>query len=342
MKRLIVCCDGTWNTANMPCPTNVVKIARAVKSVASDGIDQLVYYDEGVGTEWLNKWTGGAFGWGIDENIQQAYAFLAVNYEAGDEIYLFGFSRGAYTVRSLAGFIYCSGLVRPDKLDKVQEAYKIYRSRTIKPGNPIAEQFRQANGERVPITVLGCWDTVGALGIPDVVPFLPFIRKSNERYQFHDTELSAIIQNALHAVAVDEIRKSFNVTPMNRSQNPRAATQVVQQVWFPGEHGCVGGGTPAHMPLSNAALKWIVTAIADLGLKLEFEELDLAIDPTVDFDNQPRFPFNLAPVIQRDVNNGFEALHQSVAQRWQGRADYRPENLAIYQAQLDSASVMTA
>ena len=106
MKRLIVCCDGTWQKLANSCPTNVVKIAQAIKPVASDGTPQIVFYDEGIGTgDEINRITGGAFGWGIDQNIQDAYRFLCLNYEAGDEIYLFGFSRGAYTVRSLAGLL---------------------------------------------------------------------------------------------------------------------------------------------------------------------------------------------------------------------------------------------
>ncbi|MBV8886356.1 MAG: DUF2235 domain-containing protein, partial [Chroococcidiopsidaceae cyanobacterium CP_BM_RX_35] len=107
MKRLVVCCDGTWQALNSPYPTNVVKIAQAVKPITTNNILQTVFYDQGVGTgDEFDKITGGVFGWGIDKVIQDAYRFLSLNYVAGDEIYLFGFSRGAYTVRSLAGLIY--------------------------------------------------------------------------------------------------------------------------------------------------------------------------------------------------------------------------------------------
>ena len=106
MKRLIVCCDGTWNDLEMPYPTNVAKMAIAVTPSDADGVPQVVCYDEGVGTgKGLDRVSGGAFGKGIDKNIEEAYKFLTVNYEPGDEIYLFGFSRGSYTVRSLAGMI---------------------------------------------------------------------------------------------------------------------------------------------------------------------------------------------------------------------------------------------
>ncbi len=344
MKRLIVCCDGTWNTPEMPCPTNVVKFLKAVKPEASDGTAQLVYYGEGVGTKWLNKWTGGAFGWGIDENIQAAYLFLCANYEPGDEVYLLGFSRGAYTVRSLAGLIYCSGLLAADKIDKIPQAYNLYRDRAIKPSNPIAETFRRENGDRIPITMLGCWDTVGALGVPNVIPLIPMNQLFNKKYQFHDTELSAIIQNACHAVAIDEIREPFNVTLMQRSQNPKAVDQVLRQIWFPGDHGCVGGGTESYRGLSDATLQWMMDSIRELGLGLEFDpaRLDLAPDPAIDFNNRPRFPFSLAKTIQRQVNNGFEALHTSVLKRWHQRSDYRPTNLEIYRAQLDASHLPVA
>lgn len=174
MKRLVVCCDGTWQRLTSSYPTNVIKIAQAVKPVASDGTPQIVFYDEGIGTgDEFDKLLGGAFGWGIDQNIQDAYRFLCLNYIEGDEIYLFGFSRGAYTVRSLVGLIAYSGLLSRPNIRKTPEAYKIYRRRDIDPIHPEAQGFRQTYGERVPIMLLGCWDTVGSLGIPDQFPLLP-------------------------------------------------------------------------------------------------------------------------------------------------------------------------
>ena len=114
MKRLVICCDGTWQKLDNPYPTNVLKMAQAIRLVDDDGVAQVVYYDDGVGAtgDVLDKVGGGAFGWGIDNKIQQAYRFLNLNYAPGDQVYLFGYSRGAYTVRSLAGMIYCSGLIK--------------------------------------------------------------------------------------------------------------------------------------------------------------------------------------------------------------------------------------
>ncbi|EAW36794.1 DUF2235 domain-containing protein, partial [Lyngbya sp. PCC 8106] len=134
MKRLVVCCDGTWQKLNNPYPTNVVKIAQAIKTIASDGVPQIVFYDEGIGSEGgLDLLLGGAFGQGIDKNIQDGYRFLCLNYNEGDEIYLFGFSRGAYTVRSLAGLIYNSGLLSRPYIRLASQAYELYRDSFIKP-----------------------------------------------------------------------------------------------------------------------------------------------------------------------------------------------------------------
>lgn len=110
MKRLVICCDGTWQDLKSSYPSNIVKLTQGVKPIASDGTPQILFYDSGIGTE-NQKLLGGAAGVGIDANIQDGYRFLCLNYVPGDEIYLFGFSRGAYTVRSLAGMIYCSGLL---------------------------------------------------------------------------------------------------------------------------------------------------------------------------------------------------------------------------------------
>jgi uncharacterized protein (DUF2235 family) len=200
MKRLVVCCDGTWQNLISSYPTNVVKLAQAVKVTSSDDVPQLVFYDEGVGTEdKADKLTGKAFGWGLDKNIQDAYRFLCLNYSQGDEIYLFGFSRGAYTVRSLAGLIYCSGLLSRSKIRRMPQAYMLYRDPELNPDDQEAIDFRQRNGEHPPITLLGCWDTVGSLGVPNLFSFLPIDKWIGEKYKFHDTSLSPIIQNALRS-----------------------------------------------------------------------------------------------------------------------------------------------
>jgi uncharacterized protein (DUF2235 family) len=312
-------------------------MAQAIQPIAADGTPQIVYYEQGLGTSGYDKLPGGAFGWGIDQAIQSAYRFLCLNYMAGDEIYLFGFSRGAYTVRSLAGMINCSGLLSRPHICKAPTAYDLYRDRDIKPGHTTAQAFRQQHGERVPITLLGCWDTVGALGVPDMLPFLAIDDWLTAKYRFHDTRLSALIQHALHAVAIDEQRKVFNVTPMQPSQT--AMRQTLQQVWFPGGHGCVGGGTLSHQGLSDTALLWMLEAITGLGLHLDYDltriQPRLDPNPTIDFSNDPGI-YKFTGTGHRQVTASIADLHASVKIRWRDRTDYRPLNLMPFKAALDT------
>ena len=362
MKRLIVCCDGTWQDLESPYPSNVVKIAQAIEPVASDGIPQVVFYDAGIGTEGgiIDSLMGGGFGKGIDQNIQDGYRFLCLNYSPGDEIYLFGFSRGAYTVRSLAGLMYNSGLLSRPHICQASKAYELYRD-PAKPDNPkidisrkdseplcqdsfwtcLIEAFRQEYGfktekygHRVPITLLACFDTVGSLGIPNLIPFINLDAKVNAKYQFHDCKLSPIIQNALHAVAIDEPKESFAPTLMEKSQ--RTDEQKLIQKWFPGNHGCVGGGTEEQRGLSDGTLQWMIDSIEEeLELSLEINPKIIPTGvkpcPEADYNAKPtdildKFMMMIGTK-PRDVSDNFEDLHESVKIRWQSRKDYRPVNL---------------
>ncbi|MBN8561051.1 MAG: DUF2235 domain-containing protein [Leptolyngbya sp. UWPOB_LEPTO1] len=345
MKRLVVCCDGTWQQLSSDYPTNVVKMAQAVKPIDQNGVSQIVYYSEGLGTgDKFDKLTGGAFGWGIDQAIQKAYRFLCLNYVRGDEIYLFGFSRGAYIVRSLAGLIYCSGLLDRAKIREIPEAYQLYRDRNIKPNDSEAIQFREKNGESVPITLLGCWDTVGELGVPNQIPFLPIDDWMNTQYQFHDTHLNRQIQTAFHAVAIDERRQVFDVTRMQVGENSRT---TLHQVWFPGGHGCVGGGSEANRGLSDAALLWMIEMMKSSGLELEVDttrcENGIEINCTKAFDSGISSIYKLSRQHDRALldpddpqavfNQCFfdNNIHLSVKRRWkQSKPPYRPVNLEPY------------
>ena len=193
VKRIVLCCDGTWNTPHQPNPTNVIKFAQAVSPTGSDGMSQVVFYDPGVGTEaglW-DRVTGGALGKGLDKNIGDAYRFLALNYEPGDQIYLLGFSRGAYTARSLAGLLRNCGLLLKTHLDQYPVAFDLYQRRDGHPNSDEASNFRRDFSQEVAIKFIGVWDTVGAMGIPVGGP--GFAKK---RYQFHDVRLSSRVQNA--------------------------------------------------------------------------------------------------------------------------------------------------
>ncbi len=339
MKRIIVCCDGTWQTLETPYPTNVVKIAQAIKPVSTksnDRIYQILFYDEGLGTgNLVDHLEGGAFGRGIDQAIQKAYRFLCLNYEDGDEIYLFGFSRGAYTVRSLAGLIYCSGLLKRQYIRKIPEAYDLYRNRDedTRPSGEKSVKFRQQYGENVPIEVLGCWDTVGSLGIPDLIPYIPIDKWIDQKYQFFDTTLNRSIKKAFHAVAIDEPRKAFNVTPMT-ANNPNQVTQI----WFPGEHGCVGGGTESTRGLSDAALDWMMNQVSAIGLDLDESCVEDGMKPDYQtlFHNDSKILEIILPRILREVDGEFSNLHDSVKRRWQDSSmNYRPKNLEKFQQKLD-------
>ena len=314
MKRLIVCCDGTWQSHNNQIPTNVLKIAQAVKPKDEDGISQILYYDQGIGAvpdyepkisnkkkqlflkgivDRLQKIGGGAFGWWIDEKIEEAYIFLCLNYEPDDEIYLFGFSRGAYTVRSLAGLISCCGLLKRPHISKTNAAYDIYRNKKKVERKTQGDSLRKNEEltqphESVRIKFLGCWDTVGALGIPDLLPRVSIDRIFGRKYKFHDNKLSSIIENARHAIAIDEKRSTFKVTMMKPGDGFKK--ENLKQVWFPGDHGCVGGGTDKMIKLSDdcelkalnlskAALDWMAEQASDLGL-----DLDLKLAKNVDLN----------------------------------------------------------
>ncbi|QKV73029.1 DUF2235 domain-containing protein [Amycolatopsis sp. Hca4] len=266
-KRLVICCDGTWNSLRQPAPTNVGQLQKVVAPTDPAGTEQRVYYHEGVGTGKLwDRLLGGAFGVGLSANVQDAYRFVAENYEPGDELFFFGFSRGAYTARSTVGFIRNCGVLRPAELGRLDEAYRLYRDRdreTSGPDSARAREFRAkyAREDRTPIRFVGVWDTVGALGIP--LSGGRLIHLLNKRWQFHDMELTSIVQAAFQALAVDEHRKSFS--PAVWQPSKAANGQVREQVWFAGAHSDVGGGyrQPA---LSNLALRWMADRAERCGL----------------------------------------------------------------------------
>ena len=322
-KRLIVCCDGTWQDLDCAYPTNVVKLAQAIKNSDSQGKPQILYYSEGIGSgaSKFERCMAGAFGWGIDQKIQSAYRFLCSNYEPGDEIYLFGFSRGAYTVRSLAGMIYKCGLLKRHLIRETKEVYAIYRDRSKSPSDSYVVNFRRKNAVegstenskadyQVPITLLACWDTVGSLGIPQTFPWSGWV---NKKYKFHDHRVNPKVRLALHAMAIDECRSSFDVTHMEpheqwKPENGEHQKSQVTEVWFAGDHGCVGGGMANH-GLSDIPLDWMIRTIQEQKLGLEFVEetkLDsviegkLQMDPYASFDNRRKGIFAFLPTKNRE------------------------------------------
>lgn len=271
MKRIVLCFDGTWNTpadnalpADRQVETNVSRFYRSLAARGPDGVPQEAWYNAGVGTGWFDRIPGAIFGAGLDKHILDGYKYLAGTYEDGSEVYVLGFSRGAYAARSLVGLIRNCGLVLPGAADlKIGVAYGIYRTREDGPDSAAAIAFRRMFAREITIRFLGVWDTVGALGIP----LHAAERLDEELYQFHDTKLSRIVENAYQAIALDEHRAEYEVTLWDPSE-AEAPGQAVEQRWFVGAHADVGGGYPDRR-LSDLTLRWMQDRAAALGLGLE-------------------------------------------------------------------------
>lgn len=306
-KRIVFCFDGTWNKLSAECSTNVVLLAQMVRPIASDGTPQIVYYDEGIGTNmnWLFQHVAGAFGRGMLSIMREAYRFLIFNYEPGDEIFAFGFSRGAYTARSFVGFIRHAGILDVVSAAQIDKAISIYKQAPVGTGHesPSGKTFRAEycrgvcvsaadrdyriecitgfDPTKVPILTiryLGVWDTVRALGVPD---FVPGSRWINRKYSFHNAMLTSKIQSARHAVAIDEMRSTFRATLFGRDKVQRLNGRTrhsgkpqmpdwllpYQEKWFPGVHGAVGGGGSLR-GLSDGALEWVLLGARKAGLEL--------------------------------------------------------------------------
>lgn len=208
-KRLVFYSDGTWNSPDKPNQTNVRKLYEVTAPYSDYGEQKLKCYDPGVGTEGnrLQRWLGGFSGTGLDKNILDGYQFLAENHEVDDEIFLIGFSRGAYTSRSLVGLVHNCGILKPEHASKIDYAMSLYRSRKKDdhPYSERAQRFRDSYSNVADIKFLGIWDTVGSLGIP--LQRLGIL--VNWLYRFHDVELSGSVKFAYHALAIDEKRGSF-------------------------------------------------------------------------------------------------------------------------------------
>jgi len=334
-KRLVLSFDGTWNAPEDR--TNPYRIHKLVASESGDGIPQLVYYDEGVGTHWHDWFTGGAFGRGLSRNIRQGYRWLAQRYRPGDSIYIFGFSRGAYTARSLVGLLRKAGLVKAtdgtsDRAlgDLIQQAYELYRIRHDSPDAEEARAFRDANSHVVRVKFIGVWDTVGALGIP-----FPRIPLGRDYYQFHDTGLSGIVENAYHAVAVDEQREIFSPTLWTRVPEHT----VAEQRWFIGAHANVGGGYQRD-PLPDLSLRWIQQKARACGLAMHTDVVVNADAHRATINDSFReFMFGAYRILRMGrrhhrpigitVN---EALDESVLMRRRDDVSYRPPGLEAYLA----------
>jgi hypothetical protein len=282
MKRLLCFFDGTWNKPDgSTVATNVVKLARVVLGRAADGTPQITRYIQGIGTDpgdgEYEAFLEGALGVGVNARILEGYRFLCERYEPGDEIALFGFSRGAFQARSLSGLIARVGILRRDTLAALDDAWALYRTRPGEQSPELALRLSERAYPQVRIRCLGVWDTVGNLGVPLIGGAVDV-----EDNHFHDTELSPLVDVGLHALAIDEPRGSFNPTLWTRPKGARApAGQVIEQVWFPGSHANVGGGF-VESSLSDIGLVWMAeraAALAGIGLDLATLRATTAPDP---------------------------------------------------------------
>ena len=285
-RNLVLCFDGTWNSADGRWPTNVVRTFRAVAPWTAGGAEQLRYYDRGVGTGRFDRVRGGIGGLGLARNVEQSYVWLSGRYRLGDRLFLLGYSRGAYTARSLAGLIGLCGIPAPDVCasagrrvtDVALEGMSIYRlspgaARRKRAGDFVASWTPVATGVPGPVRgaceaevhFVGVWDTVGALGVP--IGGLHWL--GARRHRFHDVSLGRHVRYGYHAVAVDERRQPFAPALWRNEPEPG---QRVEQVWFPGVHGDVGGGG-GHAGLSDGALLWMWSKAWAAGLALRPEDV---------------------------------------------------------------------
>ncbi len=271
VKRLILCCDGTWNSPVAAQVSNIEKLARSMRVGVVDGVQQVVEYISGVGSRGylVDRLLGGAFGYGFTRNVVDGYRFLAINYEPGDEIVVLGYSRGAYTARSIVGMISAVGLMTPKALidDRLCEAEAAYRDL----GPHRAERqarFRAEHSRRgVRVAFLGVFDTVGALGVPG---------PSRRKNRFHDVSLSPIVERARQALAIDEHRITF--APCIWDVPDDDPEGRVEQVWFPGTHGDVGGGG-VRRGLSDLTLLWMAAELREVGVVLHEDRLQAQLRP---------------------------------------------------------------
>ena len=331
-KRIVICADGTWNRPEQnlkeDVPTNVLRLARAIRPSGRDRVPQQVFYDWGVGS-YYGKVVGGATGEGLHKNIMDDYRYIVQNYSPGDQLYLFGFSRGAYTIRALCGLINNCGILKRPDARLIEQAFALYKrpGAKYKPDGEQAKAFRSAHAHRSrKVRFVGVWDTVGAMGIP-----ISFLGLFDDKDEFYDTKLGANVDIARHALAIDEHRRDFEPTVWEDKPG-----SDIRQVWFAGAHSDVGGGykpDPNNGVASDQALAWMVRQAEQAGLHLEPHLKEGISDTATASLHQSRRSFYrvkdklLRPI---DHGKGQVLIHRSVKARWDADAGYRPQNLADY------------
>jgi len=369
-KRLVIFLDGTWNS--VASNTNVWRMRALCASTGLDGKPQLVYYGIGV-----NGFLGGVFGHGLDENIRLAYEWLIENYNEGDEIYIFGFSRGAYTARALAGLVAIDGILKPGSPIGIGELFERYKDGTLniwqlddkrKAGTlgtlTRREEWLLKYSRPVDIKMVGVWDTVGSVGW----------KKGNIRgvsrsqFDYLQTGLRIHILNGYHALAIDEHRDDFLPTiwdkrlskgPDDVVAQPRSIASVEQR-WFVGAHANVGGGYESDL-LAQAPLRWMMKKAELQGLTFRSDveqDGDALSEPIKDSYKEfgggwyAKFSSPAYRMIGRGPEkrggetyaNVNETIDASVFERWRADSNYRPSNLLEWAERhdVDPAKLMTS
>jgi len=370
-KRLTVYLDGTWNSVNSN--TNVWRMRALTAAKSSDGKPQMVYYSVGV-----NGVLGGMFGQGLDDNIRLAYEWLIENYNDGDEIFIFGFSRGAYTARALAGLIAIDGILKagsPIGVAELFERYKkgdeetIWKLKELQEAGDASKLSEQEKwllkySQFANVKMIGVWDTVGSVGLAagDIAGI------SRSQFDYLQTGLRIHILNGYHALAIDEHRRDFTPTlwTVRHPKDPKAviaqprSLSSVEQRWFVGAHANVGGGYETDL-LNQAPLRWLMKKAESHGLTFRSEvELDGDSVTAPIADSYGKFgygiyhhissplyrPIGADPEIRDDgihptVN---ETIDASVFKRWRADATYRPANLVDWarRKNVDPAKLQTS
>jgi uncharacterized protein (DUF2235 family) len=332
-RHIVICADGTWNRPEEEpddVPTNVLRLARGVCPATPAGEFQHVFYDWGIGS-YYDRVRGGIAGLGIHKNIMDGYRYIVQNYEPGARLYLFGFSRGAYTVRSLCGLINNCGILKRPDARLIEGAFRHYKRKgaDYKPSGKASVAFRKRHSHPSrEVHFVGVWDTVGALGVPFSV--LGLFDSDDE---FYDTKLGDNVRIARHALAIDERREDFEPTLWQ----PRPGLDL-KQVWFAGVHADVGGGyapdDKGHLA-SDVPLAWMLEEAAGAGLALE-THLRKGTRPvaTARLHSSRRHVYRLKkPLERRLAPAGIPTeLHPSVLARRRADAGYRPPNLERFLA----------
>ena len=326
MKRIVICADGTWNRPEKDLkedvPTNVLRLARAIEPVDGNKTPQQVFYDWGLGS-YHDEWTAGTTGKGIHKNIMDGYRYIVQNYSPGDELFFFGFSRGAYTVRSLCGLINNCGILKRPDARLIQRAFNHYKrpEPAYAPRGQRSKAFRNRYAHASnDVAFLGVFDTVGALGIP--FSFLGFLNSEDE---FHDSKAGPNVRIARHALAIDEKRYDFKPTILRPRRN-----LDLKQVWFVGCHSDVGGGYKPDKggSLSDIPLDWMIAEARKAGLAVESHlQRGLKPKPTATLHDSSSLKFRSWKDTWRPIKRTAE-IHDSVQQRWNRDPNYRPANLA--------------